>query len=388
MEITRFTPYYLSLFYFIFFAWMGIQIPYFNLYLYHTGLSLFEIGIITAAIPLVRVFSPALWGYIADRHDTRGITGTILWLLSTLTFTVLLFTGSFGYILAVVTIFTFFWAPTLPIAEASAMVTARQEGIDYGRMRVWGTIGFISLSWLMGVVLDYAPIETVLWGLILLLLGNTFISRHIPMNRGSGSNIRLGTVISQLRSRPVVVFMTVAMLMIFSHSTYYGFFSIYLESLGYSKTLIGLLWGLGAVGEVVVMFFSGALIRRFGTKPIIAFSLMMAVIRWAIFASTDRFLLFILAQGLHSFTFGTFHIASIKHVEELFPDNMKNTAQALYSSSSYGTGLVLGTILSGLLYDRIGAPALFMISSAAAMIALAVLSLEGPSLRESVSVSA
>lgn len=373
MNITRFTPYHLSLFYFLFFAWMGIQIPYFNLYLYHLGMTSFQIGVVTALIPLVRVFSPPLWGYIADRYDGKGWLGTTLWIISTVVFSLLFFSTSFLQVVVVMTVFTFFWAPTLPVAEASAMEVARRRGVDYGRMRLWGTIGFIGLSWITGLFLDKVHISAVLWGLLLLLMANIFVSRLIPPAKQSGPHISFRKLSSEILRREVLVFLLVAMMMLVSHSTYYGFFSIYLESLGYSRSMIGLLWALGPLGEVLVMFFSGRIINRFGTVRVLAFSLLMAIIRWTLYASTSNVSFLVAGQVLHSFTFGTFHIASVRYVEMLFPDSMKNTAQALYSSAAYGMGLVLGTIVCGLLYDRTGANVLFLLSALVSMAALVVL---------------
>jgi PPP family 3-phenylpropionic acid transporter len=382
MNITRHTPYYLSLFYFLFFAWMGIQIPYFNLYLYHIGMSAAQIGIISASIPLVRIFSPALWGYVADRFDQKGMTGKVLWILSSLSFLLLFFANSFASILIIMIIFTFFWAPTLPITEASTMMTASKTGIDYGRMRVWGTFGFILLSWIMGRLLDNLQVTIVLWGMLALLLISTALSFRIPMKKAEGAMLSLKSVSSEIRRKPVYRFLIVAMLMIFSHATYYAFLSIYLESMDYTKTSIGLLWALGPVGEVVVMLLSKQILGKFGTLPVLKFSLFMAFIRWLIFATTNNIAYLIFAQLLHSFTFGTFHIASVRHVEELFPDNMKNTAQALYSSSAYGIGLVLGTLVSGFFYDIIGAPTLFLMSAIIALIAIVILVKEKETARE------
>lgn len=376
MTITRYTPYYLSLFYFLFFAWMGIQIPYFNLYLFHTGMSAFEIGIISAAVPLVRVFSPSMWGYAADRYDQKGITGKSLWILSTISFSLLFFSDSFASILTIMIIFTFFWAPTLPITEASAMMTVNRTGIDYGRMRVWGTLGFILSAWLMGRLLDHLAMSAVLWGMFFFLLVSTITSLRIPMKKGEGARLTFKSLTSEIRRKPVYRFLIIAMLMIFSHSAYYGFLSIYLESIGYTKTRIGLLWALGPAGEIIVMVAAKQILDRFGTLPVIKFSIFMAIIRWGIFAATTNIACLILAQLLHAFTFGTFHIASIRHVEELFPDNMKNTAQALYSSSAYGIGLVLGTMASGFFYDIIGPPMLFLFSAAIALAAAVILNSE------------
>lgn len=363
MNITPLTPYYLSLFYFLFFAWMGIYIPYFNLYLYHLGMTSLQIGVVTALNPLVRIFAPTFWGYMADRYDGKEKMGTGLWMVSALIFSLLFFSESFFQVMIIVTAFTFFWSPTLPFAEASAMETTRKRGVDYGRMRLWGTVGFIGFSWFTGVVLDKTPVSAVLWGLLLLLIANAFVSTAIPAAKNGGPHISLKNLSSEILRREVLVFLFIAMMMLVSHSTYYGFFSIYLESLGYSRTMIGILWALGPLGEVLVMFFSGRIIKKFGPRRVLAFSLLMAVIRWTVYASTSSVPYLVLGQILHSFTFGTFHIASVRYVDALFPGSMKNTAQALYSSAAYGMGLVIGTIACGLLYDELGAQVLFLLSA-------------------------
>jgi len=373
MNMTRFTPYYLSLFYFLFFAWMGIQLPYFNLYLYHLGMTSFQIGVVTALIPLVRVFASPFWGYIADRYDGKGKLGTGLWIVSTLIFSLLFFSESFFHVTMVMTAFTFFWSPTLPVAEASAMEVARARGIDYGRMRLWGTVGFIGFSWLTGIILDKVNIIAVLWGLLILLISNIFVSTTIPAAKSSGPHIPFKKRLSHILRREVIIFLFIAMMMLVGHSTYYCFFSIYLESLGYSRGMIGALWALGPLGEVLVMFFSGAIMNKFGTVKVLAFSFLMAIVRWTLYASTSSVPFLVIGQTLHAFTFGAFHIASVRYVEKLFPESMRNTAQALYSSATYGMGLVLGTVACGLLYDRVGAPVLFLLSAFVSLAALVVL---------------
>lgn len=363
-------------FYFIFFAFMGIQIPYLNLYLHHIGFTSFQIGIVAAATPLVRVFSPGFWGYIADKGNKNGNLCHILTCISPLVFAALLFAKDFSSILLTIALFTFFWAPILSMVEAASVTFIKQSGADYGRIRVWGTISFITLSYITGMILDYSPIRMVIYGMLLFLVINAGVVNKLPMQKGGDSNLKLGNLITALKERDILVFLTIAMLMQLSHSTYYGFLSIYLESLGYSKTMIGLLWALGPLGEIIIMLKADYLIRRFGTIPLLMFSLFMAALRWTIFASFTHIVPILVAQALHSFTFGTFHVAAVHHAEKIFPFNMKNTAQALYSSSSYGTGLVLGTLISGFLYDKTGAPALFLMSAMAALIGIFLIRLK------------
>jgi len=121
-----------------------------------------------------------------------------------------------------------------------------------------------------------------------------------------------------------------------------------LETVGYSREFIGLMWGLGVAVEVGIFIFMHRLLPRFGPRQLLLAALAIAALRWQLighFAADLPVLLF--AQTLHAFTFGVFHAASIHLIQQFFPGSLQGRGQALYSSLSFGAGNAVGSLAAG-----------------------------------------
>ncbi|MEO5368066.1 MAG: MFS transporter, partial [Magnetococcus sp. WYHC-3] len=170
-----------------------------------------------------------------------------------------------------------------------------------------------------------------------------------------------------LLSRPGVRwFLLAGVLMQFSHSGYYGFFSLHLEANGFSPTAIGGLWTLGVAAEVLVMARSARLLQTLGVSALLWGSLALAALRWGIFASTLWLPLLLLGQVLHAFTFAAFHVGAVRRNHDIAAPGQRAAAQAWYSALSFGIGGGVGGVVSGLLYDALGAGAVYGCMSVAA----------------------
>jgi PPP family 3-phenylpropionic acid transporter len=151
--------------------------------------------------------------------------------------------------------------------------------------------------------------------------------------------------------------------MLVSHGTYYGFYSIHLENLGYGKTFIGISWALASIAEIIVMIKSDIIFKRFSIDNVLFFSFMVAVLRWLglFFTTSPVFILFF--QILHAITYGTFHVSSILYIDSLTPDEAKTLGQSVNNAVTYGLGLMVGFFINGYLFETLGTFTLFMISS-------------------------
>jgi PPP family 3-phenylpropionic acid transporter len=157
-----------------------------------------------------------------------------------------------------------------------------------------------------------------------------------------------------------------AFLMLASHGTLYGFFSLHLEALGYSKLAIGGLWATGVIAEVILFWYSGGLLRRLGAVRLAQAALLLTVLRWLICAATGAAAWLVFAQCLHAFSFAAFHVSMIGLGHRLARPELRGSAQSLLNGVSYGLGQGVGIFLNGMFYDRLGAPALFLASAAVA----------------------
>ena len=353
--------------YFIYFGVLGIYLPYFNLYCFHIGFSGTEIGGLSAARSLVLVGSPLLWGILADRYQLRrsiyilcSVSAAVIWCLY-------LTTTEFLFMLVITVAHAFFFAPLISFLEAFSLDVLGRARQSYGKLRAWGSVSYILVVLLLGNLIDAFDIRLIL---ILILGGGilqAIVAVWLPQAAASKTSSFTGQPKTLLQLH-TLIFLLCGFLMLASHGAYYGFFSIHLETLGFSKTFIGVSWALASAVEILVMIFSGRLFRRFSLEVVLIFSFGVAAFRWmALFLAHSPHLI-LLTQPLHAVTYAAFHMASILYIDKLSPDQNKTLGQAANNAVQYGLGLMIGFLLNGYLYGRIGSFALFAVSS---MLALA-----------------
>jgi PPP family 3-phenylpropionic acid transporter len=353
--------------YFLYFAVMGVFLPYFNLYCYHLDFSGFQIGVLSGIRSIALVLFSLVWGGLADRFHIRRPIYIFCSFISTAIWAFYLYTTNFWAMLFITVFYGIFYAPIISFLEAFTMDVLGTEKKSYGKMRGWGTIAFIMTVLLLGKVIDIYSIEIIIILIFFGSLAQALISIKIPdiqikKQTSFSSNAKM------LLKRPVIVFLFCAFLMLVSHGTYYGFYSIHLENLGYGKTFIGFSWALASIAEIIVMIKSDVIFKRFSTDNVLFFSFMVAVLRWLglFFTTSSVFILFL--QILHAFTYGTFHMSSILYIDSLTPDEGKTLGQAVNNAVTYGLGLMVGFFINGYLFETLGTFRLFLISSFIALV--------------------
>ena len=162
-------------------------------------------------------------------------------------------------------------------------------------------------------------------------------------------------------------FLLANFLMLASHGTYYGFFSIHLESLGYGTGFIGLAWSLATIAEMAIMMGSTRIFRYISIERALLLASLLATVRWvALFFLTSREAI-LLSQVLHAGTYGLFHIACILYMDKLSTPQNRTIGQVVNNAVSYGLGLMAGFLINGWLYDRYGVH-LFLMSAAISLV--------------------
>lgn len=357
----------LSVHYFLYFGVLGIFLPFFNLYCYHLGFSGFQIGVISALRTAMTVLFPLLWGALADRFRMRKPLFIGCSLISTVIWSLYLTTVNFWLMLIITLFYGIFYAPLIAFLEAFAMDMLGSEKKRYGRLRVWGSIAFISVVIGVGNLTDVYPIKLIL---ILILAGSMLQSLFAPLipDQQRKKTFPDCKGAAFLTTRPVLIFLISAFLMLVSHGAYYGFFSIHLETLGYGKAFIGIAWALASASEIGVMIFSDALFGRFAIRRVLMFSFAVAVVRWAFLSWANSAAVILLTQILHAATYGAFHIASILYIDQMAPESSKTLGQAVNNAVTYGLGITAGFFLNGYLYEVLGSFSLFWVSSLLALI--------------------
>ncbi len=352
--------------YFLYFGVFAIYLPYFNLYCYRIGFSGLQIGVLSALRSLVLVIFALVWGLLADRFQNRRGIFILCSMACAVTWAGYLGTERFGPMLAVTVAHAIFFAPLISFLEAFSMDVLGTRKQRYGRLRAWGSMGFIVVVLAIGYLLEQRPVHLIV-GLI--LAGSAIEALFaLALPRLAAKPVRhrwqgAGT----LRQPRLWLFLGGAFLMIASHGAYYGFFSIHLEMAGFGKLFIGMAWALASAAEIGVMVSSEKLFRRFSLRAVLVFSIAVAVLRWILVWAVASPAAILATQVLHAVTYGTFHMAGILFVDRLMPEEAKTSGQALNNAVTYGLGNMAGFFLNGWLFETLGTRPLFLVSAGIAL---------------------
>ena len=326
---------------------MGLILPFFPLYLDGRGLDAVMIGVMTGLIALAKVIAPPWIGHLLDGRSAAATHRFIIIASALAAVTAFLFDLSDNIVLfaAIVLLFGIFWATILPLTDSLSITVSETDAADYGRLRVWGSIGFVITSlagglWLVGDNINAFPIVL---GVLMLIL--VFAAVGFPMFKPT----ELETLESTKFSKTFYILLAIAFIMQVSHGAYYGFFSLYLAEAGYSGGQIGIYWVVGVVAEIILMWLWSKKLQQ--ANPTIVFTLCLALasLRWAgTGITTDPIILFLL-QLLHAASFAAFHVTAIAWVKRLSPDSRHGAAQGLFSAAGFGLGSTIGIMGCGLI---------------------------------------
>ena len=368
------TPYWrLSGFYFFYFASLGVLVPYWGLYLQWQGFSAQDIGELTAILLATRIIAPNIWGWIADRHGQRMRIVRFSSLAGIIGFSAILLDNSYLWIAGVMLVFSFFWNASLPQFEATTLQHLGEHTHHYSKIRLWGSIGFIFTVATLGTLLETFDAYIVPYAMLISMGAIWLVSLTVPESASRHLHLTHQPLFSIVKRPEVLAFLSMCFLVQVSHGPYYTFYTIYLEQHGYSRSLIGQLWALGVIAEVIVFLFMHRWLPRFGIRKVLLLSLLLSSLRWLIIGFfPDSLILLLFAQLLHAASFGTFHAAAIAWVHHYFVGKNQGRGQALYSSIGFGAGGAIGSLFSGYFWLSPGPTVTFSLAAVASLLAFII----------------
>ena len=360
-----------------YFAHIGFFNPYLPLWLKDLGLGLVAISLLTSVQAATRLFAPYIWGWFSDHTGERVkllrlgaavalASACLLWLpLSPLWLGVVLFV-----------MFTHTSA-MMPMSEAAMAHLVSQGGAfdarRYGRVRLWGSAGFlitvfVAGAWFEAFGMHQFPTMTVL-GLLAVLLSAFWLPDLKDPVHPTHTQAAVWPV---LRQAPVRWFFASAFFHVLSHIGIYVFFSLYLDALGYSKTLIGAMWAVSVVVEIAWFFWQSRWLQRLPLTAWLVLCSGAMVLRMLLTAAwADVLLVLVLAQCLHALTFAAHHTTCVALVSHHFPARLRGRGQALYTVIAYGFPGVIGGLLGGIISERWGLASVFWASAVTSALAMA-----------------
>ena len=350
-------PYWrLSSFYFSYFALLGAIIPFWTLYLSDLGFDPLEIGALASIMMGTKIVSPYLLGWLADK--SRRPMRVIRWsaFLSFILFLGIFLSSGFYYVAVIIASFTFFWNAVIGQFESVTLTQLGKHYTQYGKVRAWGSIGFIIavliLGWLFNTIaISYLPVFMAVL-LFSIWLCSLLVNDQNPEQITAHNKESTEGLFDILKRPAVIGFFAACFLLQLSHGPYYTFYSLYLADNGYSKLIIGLLWGAGVIAELLLFLVMSRILRRFTVRAILLMSLFFCFVRWPIIGIFPDYLaVLLMAQVMHAFTFASFHAVAVQWVRQAFGNAHQGQGQALYSAVGFGAGGATGALVSGIIWS-------------------------------------
>ena len=365
---------------FCYFGAIGLFNPYAPLWFQSLGLSTLAIGAIASLQSWTRVFAPYGWSWAGD-HSGRRVElirlASLGCVLSAAGLIGVRWAGDVAFAVSAVT-FVLFLANSgvVPLYEATlAHLLGRGGEMDlarYGRVRVWGSVGFIVAVTVFGALLDVAGIGIFPWFVLSMNVLLLAVALRLPTLREPvAADEPAPPALPQLRKPAVAWFFASIAFTVLAHTSLYAFFSLYLVSLGYGKAAVGALWAVSVAMEIAFFWTQGRWAVRLPPERWLQVVAAATVLRFSAIAGAGGWpWVLVLAQALHAFTFAAHHAACISLVHRHFPGRLRGRGQALYTVLGYGVPGVLGGVAGGWLIEHQGFAAVFWAAALSGLLAL------------------
>ena len=360
---------------FAYFAYAGLFSTYAPLWFASLGFSTLAIGSIASLQSATRLFSPYAWAWLADHSGQR--VRLLRWAVG------LSLLCSLGFLIAPqpawvvwITVALFVCtAAVIPISESAlAQLVSPDGALDtrrYGRVRVWGSVGFVMAVMLSGFALEGLGVTWFPALVVALLAGLMLAVMRLPAvaEPPHAADAPQGAL-SVLREPVVAWFFAGVFLTVLAHTSLYAFFSLYLDALGYSNSAVGMIWAVGVAIEVLWFWFQSRWAHGLTMHGWLVLAALVTALRLAgvaLFGGIAWVL--VLTQFTHAITFAAQHTACIAVINRHFPGRLRGRGQALYAVLGYGASGVVGGVGGGALSEALGFAAVFWAASVAALAA-------------------
>lgn len=358
--------------YFLYYAAFAIFTVFINVYYREIGLSGVQIGWINALAPLVGIFGGPLWGYLSDHTGRPRLIMALAVLGSALAGLGISAARVFAWLLPLAAAWNLFNSTLAPLIDSANLTTLPGRSEQYGQQRMWGTLGYVVLSFSAGLVLERTGLQSMFLVYVALMLVMLAAVPLLPGQRGQAqATARLE--VRALITRREWLFFTASLIPLWVASNgMYSFLGVYLRDLGADAVLIGSTSAVGSITELPMMLFSAFFVRKLGLKRMLVISYALYGVRMLLYGLIPSPGWAVLVTAMHGLTYGLFWVAGVVYTNELVPDNLRTTGQALFFAVMSLAG-VIGSPFSGWMYDTLGGGQLFRIYGLLCFLSLAIL---------------
>ena len=339
---------------------------YYNLYFKSIGLTSSQIGTINSIAKAVALLSLPLWGILSDYYKANKklllitVTGS---LISSFLF---LLVESFWWIVLIMMLFLTFFLSTVPLADAQLLGYLGEESKQYGKYRIWGSIGYTAVVAVIGYFIEHTAAANIFYISALIFFGTLIIIPKLPDDEVSMELGSLAKFKTLLQRKNLFLFILFTFFINLTFKTNNVYFPLYVLDNGGKEFLVGISLMIAAASEMAIFYFSEEIMERFKIKYIFLVSTLAFALRWFLLAQFPLKIVFLSSQLLHSLTFGLFHVTAVNYINEICGRRFKATGQNLYATAK-GISAIVGSFIGGFIYQELGGNTLYIFLSLIAL---------------------
>ncbi len=347
--------------YFWFYAGIGTFVPFNALYYRSLGFSGLELGILTSLPAIATALLGPMWGVVADtfgihRQIMRAVlllAAAVVWVLTDIT--------TFVPFMVVMAILAMVIVPVPSLWDSYAVSAVERGGAPYGVLRIFGSIGYTVMVFIMGRIMADNLSTIFLYAYAGCFLASFLVSLRLPPLGERQPRKLLDGLSDVTRNAPYRLLLVVAYLIAAGYATVNIYLTLHIQSLDGDTGTAGVAFALSAISELPIIGFGSLILKRLGARNVIFIALSVYILRFCLLGFTFSTSFVLLAQVLHGLSFGMFLIASVTLAHRLVGRENAATAQALLATVGLGLGTITGSFLGGLAMDYTTTSAMFRV---------------------------
>ncbi|GAB2567421.1 MFS transporter [Gracilibacillus alcaliphilus] len=361
----------LKLFYFIFSMATG-AFQFLNLFYADFGLDTQEIGMLFAVGPMVMIVAQPFWGMITDYMNSAKLTLSLMSIGSAATILFFPISTQFEHLLWLNILFFFFQSAIPPIADVTSM-TMLESRKEFGKIRLWGSVGYAVGVLVVGRLLDIFGLDLMFILYSVLIVAALFLAMKLPVKPAAKKEFHMREVLALFTNPQFALFLLFSFMVHLTVHANNSFYSIHMQDLGASISLIGIALLIKSILEVPFFSLSRQLMNAFSYPMLLTAVAFVYGLRWLILGVSTNVDILLWSQLLLALSFSIQYFVAVAYVDELTPENYRATGQTIFWAVSLGAAGVIGNVLAGWVLNFVTIEQMYQLAAAVSFISIAIL---------------
>ncbi|MCL7747402.1 MFS transporter [Halalkalibacter alkaliphilus] len=355
---------------YLFFAHSTITIinGYIPVFFKSQGLTGSQVGLLMAIGPCATIIAQPMWGYLSDKY--KSIKKMILIALIGLSVTTItfMFVNTYAGYLVMMFILFFFVSPTTALGDSLAQKTSVQKKVSFGRIRLWGSLGFAITSLVVGYVLTWIGVEKIMLPMLFMALTALAVAFSIKDVPGTNKPVTVLDAVKLTTKPSLFLFLLLAFFISVSHRANDIYLGLYIVELGGPEAMIGWAWFVGVIAEALIFATTAYWFRKWSPLTFVILAGVLYGARWILMAFVENPWWILPIQLLHGLTFAVFYIAAFQIINKLIPEHLLATGHVLFITVIFGLAGIIGSLFGGFVIEATSIPTLYLIGAGSAFI--------------------